>query len=125
MAFKRGCFYAGYKRAAPISTPNFVQETLSYIKEEVMSLNNLGKTVLYSPGICSVPYLVEIANLIYLPSQLLLSVNSLNELASILQIACAQGYECYAVLGYDPFIKDRLCAWIKFIELPKEYITLI
>lgn len=43
----------------------------------------------------------------------------------MLEIAYSQGYRCYAVLGYDPFIQNQLCAWIKFIEPPKEYITLI
>jgi hypothetical protein len=81
--------------------------------------------VLYSPGICSVPYLVETGNLIYLPSHFLVGVNSLNELINMLDTAYDQGYRCYAVLGYDPFLKDQLCAWIKFTEPPREYVNLI
>ena len=29
------------------------------------------------------------------------------------------------MLGYDPFISNQLCAWIKFIEPPQEYTNLI
>ena len=35
------------------------------------------------------------------------------------------GYKCYAVLGYDPFFENKLCAWIKFTEPPLQYIKLI
>lgn len=43
----------------------------------------------------------------------------------MLEKAFQKGYKCYAILGYDPFIKDYICAWIKFIEIPKEYINTI
>lgn len=78
VAFKRNCVYEGYKRAAPAINPKFLQETLKFVYEEVKSHQNRGKAVLYSPGICSVPYLVETGNIIYLPSQLLVGVDKLD-----------------------------------------------
>jgi len=43
----------------------------------------------------------------------------------MLKIAHEKGYRCYAVLGHDPFIKNMLCAWIKFTHLPIQYLKLI
>jgi hypothetical protein len=52
-------------------------------------------------------------------------VSCLEDLKKMLETAFKKGYKCYAVLGYDPFISDQLCAWIKFTEPPREYINII
>lgn len=48
----------GFKRATPAFNSNYVEYILDFIYEEYKSHKNNGKTVLYSPGICNVPYLV-------------------------------------------------------------------
>jgi hypothetical protein len=68
---------------------------------------------------------VEIANIIYLPSHFLVGVTNISDLEKMLITANGNGYRCYAVVGYDPCITNKLCAWIKFIEPPPEYIQLI
>lgn len=98
---------------------------LEYVYKEVKSHENQGKSVLYSPGICNVPYLVETTNMIYLPSHFLVGVNNISDLERLLDEAMDNGYQCYAVLGYDPFFKTHLCAWIKFVEAPRQYWKLI
>ncbi len=51
----------------------------------------------------------------YLPSQFLIGVMSIEHLKKVLLKAKKAGYKCYAVVGHDPCLKNTLCAWIKFI----------
>jgi len=125
VAFKKNLIYVGHNRGSPDLRDNFVEETLDFIYREVKSHANLGKTVLYSPGVCSVPYLIETGNLIYLPSHFLVGVNSIKSLSNMLKVAHEKGYRCYAVMGYDSFIPDKLCAWIKFTHPPLQYLKLV
>lgn len=83
------------------------------------SHHNKGKIVLYSPGICSVPYLIETANMIYLPSHFVVGVNNYSDLVNMLEYSFKKGYKCYAILQPDPLFEHKLCVWIKFIEPPK------
>lgn len=77
MAFKRNCFYVGYKRVIPNLTSDFVHKMLWYVYDEIKAHKNSGKTILYSPGICNVPYLVETCNFVYLPSHFLVGVTNI------------------------------------------------
>ena len=58
IAFKNKCFYRGYEKSTPGYEVNFVDKMLLYIYLQVTKHKDNGKTVLYSPGICNVPYLV-------------------------------------------------------------------
>ena len=49
----------------------------------------------------------------------------MDELQACIETAQQQGYQCYAVVGYDPFIPDKLCTWVKFTHPPPEYLQIL
>ena len=61
----------------------------------------------------------------YLPSHLLVGVNSISDLKKVLEYTNKNGVYCYAVLGYDGCIPDCLVAWIKFTKIPYQFVNLL
>jgi hypothetical protein len=53
---------------------------LNYVHDQIKTHENNGNSVLYSPGICNVPYLIETTNMVYLPSHFLVGVNNISDL---------------------------------------------
>ena len=125
IAFKRGLTYGGWNVKVNPATPGFVKNCIQYIVQQVKDLNTTHECALYGPGICSVPYFVETADMLYLPSHFLVGVTSLTDLKLLLEEANQQGYKCYAVIGYDGCLPNTLVAWIKFTEIPRDYIELL
>lgn len=127
-AHRTGNLYQGWKNQIVMSDdPNVILTTLNYVVETVKSIEVQGcmKNVLYSPGFLSVGYMIELCNMVYLPSQFLIGVRSIGSLKKILSILFENGVESYAVVGYDGCIPDNLVAWIKFVKLPQIYVNLI
>ncbi len=105
-------------------TPDFlvssIDKTISLYNE------NLGKTtpietVIISTGVPVIPYLSATLNAVVLPLHFLVSVNAIKEIESILNYSTANGYPSYATLGYDASMDDVGVAWIKMLDIPKEY----
>ncbi len=109
-------------------TPDFL---VSSIKETISLYNeNLGEhtpieTVIISTGIPVIPYLSATLDAVVLPLHFLASVNSIKEIESILNYSGINGYPSYATLGYDASMDDVGVAWVKMLDLPKEYIEFI
>jgi protein-tyrosine phosphatase len=126
-AFRRKLVYTGWDINIRMVTPNIIINTLNYIVDNVKKIESRGcmKPILYSPGYLSVSYMVELCNLIYLPSQFLIGFNEIKQLKAVLQTLYNNKIKAYAVAGYDSCISHCLVAWIKFIEMPPQYDKLI
>jgi hypothetical protein len=111
------------------SNPNIIADTLQMIANIITSIETSRETpsqgMLISPGFLSAPYMVELMDLIYLPSHILVGVNSIAPLERALDRAQAAGIDCYAVLGYDTVVPTCLVAWIKFRSIPPVFQQLI
>jgi len=111
------------------TNPNIIIDTLQMISNIVTIVEssrvNPCSNVLISPGFLSAPYLVELMNLIYLPSHILVGVNSMIHLEVALSRAHEAGIDCYAVIGFDSVVPTCLVAWIKFRSIPPVYQKLI
>lgn len=118
-----------YKGWTPVpitgKTPDIIVNTVKYICSTVRDVTSKEDYCVISPGMISIPYVTELTNCMYLPSQILISVKSIKELEQILETTKFHGIKCYAEIGYDGCIPNVLVAWIKFIELPEDYITLL
>ncbi len=114
--------YGGWEVIPVKATPNFIIDRVNYIVNTIKTIDKPGKPVLFSPGFLSVPYITDLCNWTYIPSQFLVSVNSILELQEILGRASESGYKCYAVAGYDGCLPTGIVAWIKFLELPPPYL---
>lgn len=115
----KGAVFSGNDDRVRECEPNLVRDTLNYIAHTVRQLKVAGRPILYGTGLCCVPYLVEAADMVYLPSHFLVGVTSIEKLRSMLLQAVDQGYKCYAVVGYDSCLGKTLCAWIKFSSIPR------
>lgn len=112
--------------------PEQIQPSLTFIKDSIENIVNHTleitlneKTIIISPGILTIPYIVELGDFFYLPSQFLICVNNINHLNSIIENAQSQGIDCYAEIGIDECIPNCLVGWIKFRTLPPAYINLL
>ncbi len=117
--------YGGWEVIPVKATSSFITDRVNYIVNTIKTIDKPGKSVLFSPGFLSVPYIIDLCNWTYLPSQFLVSVNSILELKNILKHASESGYKCYAVAGYDSCLPTGIVAWIKFLELPPPYLNYI
>ena len=126
-AFRMNKVYSGWNVGIKMVYPAIIRDTLFSVVEHVKALESerCQKTVLISPGFLSVPYMVELCNLIYLPSQFLVGFNKFEDLETLLLDLKENGIKSYAVAGYDGCIPSVLVAWIKFIEVPPIYKDLI
>jgi hypothetical protein len=117
--------YQGWKPTSFFCTGNIIHETIMNICTNIINVTKGEKRCVFSPGILSIPYVVELTDSMYLPSQLLLSVKSLDDLDDVLKYAKFNGIKCYAEVGYDGCMPEGLVAWIKFLEIPKLFIKLL
>lgn len=79
------------------------------------------KTVILGTGVPSVPYIATTMQAAYLPIHFLASVNSVAEVAAILDHANREICDSYATLGYDGSMPEPAVAWIKLLDLPEIY----
>lgn len=126
-AFRTNSTYSGSEFRVNIVYPEIIFETLDYVTSQIKKLEyeNCQKPILYSPGYMSVPYMVELCNFIYLPSQFLVGFNCMADLENLLSKNYDLGIESYAVVGYDGCIPYCIVAWIKFTKMPPQYEDLI
>ena len=125
LARRTGCVYGGWKPTSFFSTGNVVYETIRIIVAEIRNSTKSERNCIISPGVLSIPYVVELTDSMYLPSQLLISVRSMKELKEVLACAKKSGIKCYAEVGYDGCMPLGLVAWIKLLELPELYLSLL
>ena len=90
-----------------------------------MKIKVVQKQLFIHTGFLSVPYIVELCNCIYLPSQFLVEIQKFYDLHQLLKTTNAYGVKCYAIVGFDSVFKDTLVAWIKFKKMPPQYEDLI
>jgi len=125
LARRTGRVYGGWKPTTIFGTGNVVHETIRNIVTEIRNSTTKERSCVISPGVLSIPYVVELTDSMYLPSQLLISVRSMKELEEVLDCAKKSGIKCYAEVGYDGCMPSSLVAWIKFLELPELYLSLL
>ena len=126
-AYRKNMTYSGWNINIRIVYPEIILETLKYIVETVKNIESMycQKPVLLSPGFISVPYIIELCNMIYLPSQFLVGFNSFKDIELLLDNLKKNNIDAYAVCGYDGCIPNCLVAWIKFVKIPNIYMDLI
>lgn len=119
--------YAGWNVSIKMVYDDIVAHSLLNVVKTIKMVESEGcqKTVLHSPGFLSVPYLNELCNFVYLPSQFLVGFNNISDLRSMLLNLKIKGIKAYAVAGYDGCVPECLVAWIKFIEMPPCYREVI
>jgi len=127
IAHRTKAVYAGWDINIRMVYPHIIEDTLKSVVKHVQAVETHGcaRTILHSPGFLSVPYMTELCDFIYLPSQFLVGFNSFNELQDTLENAKKAGIKAYAVAGYDGCIPHCLVAWIKFEKMPSAYTDLI
>lgn len=109
-------------------SPDFLEKSIQYTTQ--LYNTELGdktpfETVIIATGVPSVPYLSATMKAPVLPLHFLASVNACKEVQSILDYSCSNGYQSYATLGYDASMDHVGVAWIKLLELPREYLDFI
>ncbi len=124
LAHKSKKVYSGWTPKRIVCSDNVIEETLNQIVKAVKQDSIIEKMALICPGILTVPYITELMNILYLPSQLLIPVNSIEKLKNILKNANEKNIKCYAEVGYDACMPECLVAWVKLLEIPKQYLDL-
>lgn len=126
-AFRSEHVYSGWNVDIRMVYPNIILRTIEYVVNTIKNFEteNCQKTILYSTGFLSAPYITELCNFIYLPSQFLVGFNNIGELKEVLKVLSDNKIKAYAVAGFDACIPNCLVAWIKFIEMPPQYQDLI
>jgi hypothetical protein len=119
--------YGGWNNSIRMVREGIITDTLNAIEKAVSDLEvqSSEKPIIISPGYISVPYITELCNCVYLPSHLLIGLNSISSLQKELDNLKEQGIKAYAEVGYDGCINHCLVAWIKFIEIPPQYRNVI
>lgn len=115
----------------PGGGPKPVWGTVDFLQRSIQTTINLydkhlGKdtpieNVIIGTGVPAVSYLAATTKAVYLPIQYLVSVNSIKEVEGIINYSREIGLSVYATLGYDASMSDVGVAWIKLLDLPKEY----
>lgn len=83
-------------------------------------------TVIIGTGVACTPYLARTFKAPVLPSHVLVSVNSIQELNTLLHYTQKHnGIDTYAVCGYDLSMPDIGVAWIKIRGIPDIYADFI
>jgi hypothetical protein len=118
LARQEGAVFQGWKNKIHDISPTTIIDTLEYISTLCSFIR---QDAIISPGFLSVPYIAELVNMLYLPSQFLVGVPDIGILGQSIDHAQSKGIDCYAVVGYDAIIPDRMVAWIKFRKLPPQY----
>lgn len=117
--------------SGPGQGPNPVYATPGFLKQSIerttayydqwLGADTTFDTVIISTGVASVPYLSRAMKAPVLPLHYLASVNSVNEVQTILNRAEKDGLSAYATLGYDGSFPDSGVAWIKLLSMPQAY----
>jgi hypothetical protein len=124
-----------WKVNGPGSGPNPVYSTPRFLENSVKKTvafydSNFGSrtafnSVVISTGIPSVPYLARAMKAPVLPLHFLVGANTVREIETIVNEADRSGYPSYATLGYDGSMPNVAVAWIKLLDLPREYIDFL
>lgn len=113
---------------APVwSTFDFMERSIDKtisLYDELLGDNSV-ETVIIGTGTPLMSYLSAAEKAVFLPIQYLVSANSIAEIQTILEYSTKNTAPVYATLGYDASMKDVAVAWIKLLELPKQYIDFI
>lgn len=121
--------YSGWDNNLRMVYDNIIIDTLAIICFHVRAreYEKCNKKVLYGPGHPSVPYITELCELVYLPSQLMLCFDNIESLVSMLKHTYDNGIQVYALICIDiRVINTRsICACIKFAQIPKDYLNLM
>lgn len=127
IAYKTGKQFAMWnpREVSIDDNPNIIVNTVNEICQTVRVVSEKEKTCVISAGVVSVPYLIELMDTMYLPSQLLVCVRSMEKLKRIIDNANDSGIECYAELGLDGCLPDCMVAWVKFTKIPPPYMNLL
>lgn len=107
-----------------LSTPDFLERSIKKtisLYEDVIGAKAKVKTLIIGTGVPSVSYLATSMSAVYLPIHFLVSSNSVSEIQSMLNYSNDAGYSAYATFGYDGSIPNEGVAWLKLLDLPKEY----
>jgi hypothetical protein len=108
------------------TSKSVIYDTLHMICDLVIqNYTNPKNFALISPGFCSVPYIVELMNAVYLPSHLLISFKKISELKEALYFLKEKGIDAYAIAGHDSSFGEKMVAWIRFYNLPFLYQNLL
>jgi hypothetical protein len=108
-------------------TPEFLQRSVRktvQTYDDVFGPATVFNTVILSTGIPSIPYLSNTFNAPVLPLHFLASVNSTQEIQSIMDFSNQHGLVSYATLGYDLSVGPAV-AWIKLLDLPAVYVEFL
>lgn len=115
----------------PGGGPQPVWGTVDFLQRSIETTidlydKHLGKdapieNVIIGTGVPAVSYLSAATKAVYLPIQYLVSVNSIKEIEGIINHSHQNGLPVYATLGYDASMSNVGVAWIKLLDLPKEY----
>ena len=121
--------YSGWDNNLRMVYDNIILDTIAIICFHVKAreYEKCNKKILYGPGHPTVPYLTELCDLIYLPSQLMLCFDNMESLVSMLKHTCNNGIRVYALLYLDSKVSNTksVCACIKFAEVPRDYLNLM
>lgn len=148
IAFAKNKLYSGWNNSIRMIYDNCMIDSINHVVDQVTKvespvieyqedfvcgfpiskqiLNSVHKKcAILSPGFLTVPYMVEFMNAVYLPTQFLVGIDNINNLRSMLAKTSSMGIKCYALVGYDACISNCLVAWIKLLEIPKQYLDLL
>ena len=110
------------------ATPQFleksVRQTVDFYNQQLGTQTQF-ETVIISTGIPSIPYLSQAMKAPVLPLHFLASANTVKEIRSVLEYSNRKGYFSYGTLGHDPSVPYVGVAWVKLLDIPKEYIDFI
>lgn len=97
-----------------------VKKTVELYDQEFGSATPF-ETVVIGTGVANVPYLTSAMKAPFLPLHFLVSSNSVNDVARVVNGATSDGYSVFSTFGYDPSIPGIGVAWIKLRTLPEAY----
>jgi len=99
-----------------------IHNTVEYIAYVINGIDmHLTDVAVLSPGFLSLPYVLELMDCVYLPTTLMITVNSMSRLDAILEQARVRGIDCCAEVGIDNAFTGHLVAYIKLLEIPPAY----
>jgi hypothetical protein len=105
------------------ATPDFLDRALRQtveIYDKLLGAERPFDNVVIATGVPSAPYLARALDAPILPVQFLVSADSVQEIASVLDTAAGSGHAAYSTLSHDPSVENAV-AWIKLRDLPAPY----
>lgn len=118
ISYKKKKFYQKTDHSLKNISRTTIVDTLRYI------VSFYGKEthskVIYSPGYLSIPYLFELADMAYLPSELFMKFESIDSVRESIKYANEQGNNCYGIIRFNSVLNEwHVC--VKFRSLPVIY----